>query len=45
MAEFLTRQDIVDRIGLIIRDAKEEIILISPYIKEDDDTKVVAATL
>ena len=39
MAEFLTRKGIVHHVDRIIADAEEEVILISPYIKADDDTK------
>ncbi len=39
MAEFITRKAIVYHIDRIIKDAKEEIVLVSPYIKADDETK------
>ena len=39
MAEFLTRLDIVDDLHRIIKEAEKELILISPYIKADEDTK------
>ena len=39
MAEFLTRLDIVDDLHRIIKEAEKELILISPYIKADKDTK------
>ncbi len=39
MAEFLTREGIVDHIGRIIKEAEKEIVLISPYINADNDTK------
>ena len=39
MAKFLTRKGIVYHIDRIIDQAEEEIVLISPYINADDETK------
>ena len=39
MATFLTRKGIVHHLDRIIDEAAEELILISPYIKADDETK------
>ena len=39
MATFLTREDIVYHLGKIIEEADRELVLISPYIKADDETK------
>ena len=39
MATFLTREDIVYHLGKIIEEADKELVLISPYIKADDETK------
>ncbi len=39
MAEFLTRKGIVYHLDRIIEEADKELILISPYIKADDETK------
>ena len=39
MAEFLTRKGIVYHLDRIIREAEKELVLISPYIKADNDTK------
>lgn len=39
MAEFITRKAIVHRIAKIIEEAEEEIVLISPYINADNETK------
>ncbi len=39
MATFLTRKGIVQRLYKIIEEAEEELVLISPYIKVDDETK------
>ncbi len=39
MAEFLTRKGIVFHIDRIIKEAEEEIVLISPFINADDETK------
>ncbi len=39
MATFLTRKGIVQHLYKIIEEAEEELILISPYIKVDDETK------
>ena len=39
MAEFLTRHGIVHHLHKIIKEAETELVLISPYIKADDDTK------
>lgn len=41
MAQLLTRHGIVDRIYKIIDEAKRELVLISPYIKMDEDTKTL----
>ena len=39
MAKFLTRKGIVYHLDRIIEEAERELVLISPYIKADDDTK------
>ena len=39
MATFLTRKGIVYHLDKIIEDADRELLLISPYIKADDETK------
>ena len=39
MAEFLTRKGIVYYLDKIIEEADRELVLISPYIKADDETK------
>ena len=39
MAEFLTRKGIVYYLDKIIEEANRELVLISPYIKADDETK------
>ena len=39
MAEFLTRHGIVHHLRTIIEDAEKELVLISPYIKADEETK------
>ena len=39
MPEFLTRERIVLHLDRIISQAEKELILISPYIKADKDTK------
>ena len=39
MAEFLTRKGIVHHLDRIIEEAVNELVLISPYIKADDETK------
>ena len=39
MAKFLTREEIVRTTDRIIEEAKRELILISPFIKPDDETK------
>lgn len=39
MAQFLTRKGIVYHLDRIIGEAEKEIILISPYIRADDETK------
>lgn len=39
MATFLTRKGIVQHLYRIIEEAEEELVLISPYIKVDDETK------
>ena len=39
MAEFLTRRDIVHHLHRIIDEAEKELVLISPYIKADNDTQ------
>ena len=39
MATFLTREGIVYHLGKIIEEADRELVLISPYIKADDETK------
>ena len=43
MAEFLTRKAIVHHIGRILRKLIRRIILISPYINADDETKKLIA--
>ena len=42
MATFLSREGIVDHLHKIIDEAEEELVLISPYIKADDETKSAA---
>ncbi len=39
MPEFITRKAIVHHIDRIIKEAEEEIVLISPFINADDETK------
>ena len=39
MAEFLTRKGIVYHLDRIISEAEKELVLISPYIKADNETK------
>ena len=39
MATFLTREGIVNHLHKIIDEADKELVLISPYIKADDETK------
>lgn len=39
MATFLTRKGIVFHLDRIIEEADRELVLISPYIKADDETK------
>lgn len=41
MAEFLTRHGIVHYLNKIIEEADSELVLISPYIKADDETKAI----
>ena len=43
MAEFITREEIVCHIDRIIRQAEKEIVLISPFINADDETKSLIA--
>ena len=43
MAEFLTRKGIVHHLGRIIREAEKELVLISPYINANDETKKLIA--
>ena len=42
MATFLTREDIVSHLGKIIEEADRELVLISPYIKADDECRTSA---
>ena len=44
MATFLTRKGIVYHLDRIIEEAAKELVLISPYIKADDDTKKLLKT-
>ena len=39
MAEFLRRHDIVSHLHRIIKEAKDLIVLVSPYIDADEVTK------
>ena len=39
MAKFLSREGIVHHLHKIIQEAEEELVLISPYIKADEETK------
>ena len=39
MAEFITRHSIIHHLRKIIKNAKKELVLISPYIKADEETK------
>lgn len=45
MAEFITREAIVDHIARIIKEAEKEIVLISPFVNADQETeKLIADT-